>query len=182
LKSASNCRPETHALLEEVPDSCTDMSFAGKTIIICVGNEYLGDDGIGIRVANELKGRLLGDNVLVDTFQAPDLSLLCNYSGASKIILVDALKSGAPPGAVSRFAIVPNKGPIGSLQGLHALGLQEIFDVASQTGLLTCPVTIVGVEPKDCTAGEGLSQELAEVVPDVLTEVMNELEQAPRPP
>jgi Ni,Fe-hydrogenase maturation factor len=53
--------------------------------------------------------------------------------------------------------------------------LHDLFDLASEAGLLTCPVTIIGVEPKDCRVGEGLSAELMSAVPSVIAEVEREL-------
>lgn len=144
-------------------------------MVLCLGNRYLRDDGVGINVADRLRGHALGEDVLVDVSQTADFSLLWQYSGASKIIVVDALKSGAPPGTVSKYRIVPNRGPLVSVPGQHELQLHDIFDIANQAGLLDCPVTIIGVEPKDCGVGEGLSPELANAIPDLLVEVTKEL-------
>lgn len=152
-----------------------EASFAGKTVIVCLGNRYLRDDGIGILVAEELKSRNLGSDILVDAYQTADLSLLWQYQGASRIIIIDALRSGAPPGTISRYTITPTSGPLAPLQGLHKLQLHDMFDIASRTGLLTCPVTILGVEPKDCGIGEGLSAELATAMSEVVTAVIKEL-------
>jgi len=152
-----------------------DVSYAGKTVVLCLGNPYLRDDGIGCRVAEELRGSGLGKNVLVETCQNADLSLLWDYKGASKIIVVDAMKAGTPPGTVSRYRISASETPLDRLPGLHTLQMSDMYDIASQAGLLTCPVTIVGVEPKDCSPGEGLSKELVSVVPLILAEVNKEL-------
>ena len=150
-------------------------SYAGKTVVVCVGNRYLGDDGIGIHVADELRRRDLGEDIVVDACQTADLSLLWQYSGALKVVVVDCLKSGAPPGTVSRYAITPNREDITSVPGLHNLQLSDMFDIATQARLLTCPVTVIGVEPKNCEVGEDLSDELENAIPSVLREVAEEL-------
>ena len=150
-------------------------SFAGKTVVIGIGNRYLRDDGIGIQVAEEFARRQLREDVLVRSFQTVDLSLLAMFEGASKIIVVDALKSGEPPGTVSRYTIIPSKVALVAIPAPHGLGLQDMFDIASQTGLLTCPVTVIGIEPRDCTAGEGVSAELFRVLPHVLDTVGQEV-------
>ena len=142
----------------------------GKTVVIGLGNRYMKDDGIGIQVAEELR-RSLGGDVLVEQCQSVDLGLLAKYKGASKIILVDASRSGSPPGTIAKYGIAPSKTPLVSLQGLHSLQLHDLVDVASQAGLLSCPVTVVGVEPKDCGPGEGLTPELKRAVPDAIEAV-----------
>jgi hydrogenase maturation protease len=141
--------------------------------VVGIGNRYLRDDAIGIEVAEELAHHRLKENILVRSCQAADLSLLAQFSGATKIVLVDAFRSGALPGTVSRYAILPSRGSLDSIPGLHSLELRDMFDIATQSGLLTCPVTIIGVEPKDISPGEGLSPELARAVPKVLSAVVD---------
>ena len=169
----SNPRTEPALLSEAYAGPSTDPvapSLSGKSVVLCLGNKYLEDDGIGIRVADALKG-VLGGDVLVEASQTMDLPLLSQYEGASRVVVVDALKSGAKPGEVSRYTLVPNGRPLQALKGPHSLELHDFFDIAWQTGLLKCPVTIVGVEPKACGVGEGLTKELEEAIPRVVAEV-----------
>jgi hydrogenase maturation protease len=172
----SGRRLERQHLVEVGPDPDSDgRSLSGKTVVLCLGNRYMRDDAIGIRVGEALRGLRLRKDVLVDACQTVDLPLLSRYGGASKVIVVDALKSGARPGAVSRYAIAARVGPIRSLPGSHGLQLHDIFDVARDTGLLTCPVVIIGVEPKDCSVGEGLTPELQAALPNAVAAVGKEL-------
>ncbi len=165
MKEATGPRPE----LDE-------PSFAGKTVIVCLGNRYLGDDGISMRVAEELNRRSLGPNVVVDSCQTADLSLLWRYRGASKVVLVDAVKSGTPPGTISRYTIKRKDGPLEPPSGQHGLRFQDLFDMAVETGVLACPLSVIGIEPKDCSAGEGISPELARSLPELVDEVVKELD------
>jgi hydrogenase maturation protease len=165
--------PELKGPQTEGPDPIHGEAYSGKTIVVGIGNKYLRDDGIGVQVADELAGSL-GEKVLVRSCQSADISLLAQFAGASKVVLVDALKSGADPGTVSRYTILPNKNPLDSVRGLHSLDLRDVFDIATQTGLLTCPVTIIGVEPKEISVGEGMSDELVQAMPRVLSAVIDE--------
>jgi len=174
----ANTRPQSEANPPQEGDLAFGLteSFAGKTVIIGIGNRYLRDDGIGIQVADEFTRRHLREDILVRSYQTVDLSLLATFEGASKIIVVDALKSGEPPGKVSRYTILPSKDALVAIPAPHAVKLQDMFDIAIQTGLLTCPVTVIGIEPKDCTAGEGVSAELLHALPDVLDTVGQEVD------
>jgi hydrogenase maturation protease len=154
--------------LEEPIAPDPDELATGKTVVLGLGNPYLRDDGVGIAIAKELQRRNLGEGTLVRAHQTFDLWLLSEFSGASRLIIVDAVKSGSAPGTVTEYDLAPRPGPLYSLPGLHSFELHDLIDFASRTGLLSCPVTIIGVEPKDCEVGEGLSPEVERAVPGVV--------------
>ncbi len=142
---------------EQDPD-LSQVPVEGKSVVIGLGNPYMKDDGVGIEVARELGRRALGPEVLVFEYQTLELSLLWQFRGASKIVIVDAMRSGGRVGTVTTHAIAPRDGPLVDLPGLHSLQLYDMFDLANQSGTLPCPVTIVGVEPSDTNPGEGLTE------------------------
>jgi len=152
-----------------VPDP--DELATGMTVVLGLGNPYLGDDGVGIAVAKELQRRNLGEGTLVRAHQTFDLWLLSEYGGASRLIIVDAVMSGSAPGTVTEYEVAPRQGPLSSLPGLHSLELHDLVDFAGRMGLLSCPVTVIGIEPKDCKLGEGLSPEVEEAIPEVIAKV-----------
>ena len=154
----------------------------GKAVVLCLGNKYRKDDAAGIRVADKLLQMDLGEGVVVESCQSADLSLLSSYGGADRVIIVDALRSDATPGTVSRYDMTPARSRVRSLPGSHSIRLHDMFDIAHQSGLLSCPVTIFGIEPKDTGLGEGISPEVEGVIPRVLTMVIRELNLEPGPP
>ena len=161
--------------LEEpnVPDP--DKLAVGKIVVLGLGNQYLRDDGVGMAVARELQRRDLGEGVLVRTHQTFDLWLLSVYSEASRLIIIDSVKAGTRPGTVAEYVVTPRTGPLSSLPGLHSMKLHDLIDFASRTGLLSCPVTVIGIEPKDCGVGEGFSPEVERAVPEAATRVAEAL-------
>ena len=181
LATSATLRKRGARLLEEptVPD--TDVSAVGKTVVLGLGNRYLSDDGVGAAVAKELLRLDLGEGVLVRAHQTFDLCLLSECSGASQLIVIDAAESGTAPGTVTEYAVVPRPGPLDSLPGLHSLKLLDLIDFASRTGMLSCPVTVLGVEPKDCGVGEGLSHEVEAAVSGVVSLVARKSRQRPQP-
>ncbi len=146
-----------------------------KTVVIGLGNLYMRDDGFGIRVAQDLKKKELGENVSVQEYPEMDLTVIENLHGASRVIVVDAVRGGKEPGTVSKFAFAPRKGDLTELPSLHSLELSDVLDLASSTGILTCPVVIVGVEPKDDSLGNGLSPEVEAAVPKAIEAIIKEL-------
>lgn len=152
-----------------------DVSFEGKTVVVGLGNPYMRDDGIGIQAARSLRGKNLGDRVFIYETQGMELSLLWQFKGARKIVVLDALKSGQRPGTVTRHTVVPDENQASRLPNLHALQLYDLFDLATGAELLPCPVVIIGVEPEDCSPGEGLTGRLADALPMVVKAAIKEL-------
>jgi len=150
-------------------------------VVLGLGNSYLRDDGVGIAVAKELQRLNMGEGVLVRSHQTFDLWLLSEYSGASQLIIIDAARSGASPGTVTEYEVAPRPGPLESLPGLHSLKLHDLIDFASRTGLLSCPLTVVGVEPGDCSVGEGFSPEVQRAIPKVVALVADRCRQRSQP-
>jgi hydrogenase maturation protease len=148
--------------------------LTGKVVVIGLGNLYMKDDALGIRAAQALKERDLGKNVSVQEHPEMDLSVIENLRGASKVIIVDAVRGGKAPGTVSKYTFTPRRGDMSALPGLHSLKLNDILDLASSSGILTCPVVIVGVEMKDDSLGIGLSPEVESALPEVIKLVFEE--------
>jgi len=133
------------------------------------------DDGLGIRAAEKLKKKDLGESVSIQAYAEMDLTLIEKLQGASKVIVVDAVSGGREPGAVSKYKLTPRKGDLSELPSLHSLALSDVLDLAMSSGILTCPVVIVGVEPRDDSLGEGLSPEVESALPKAIEAVMKEL-------
>ncbi|MBN1395364.1 MAG: hydrogenase maturation protease [Pirellulales bacterium] len=78
--------------------------MAKKTLIIGLGNPLVGDDGVGLRIVEELKP-LLADRTDVEL--AVDywggLRLMERMIGYDRAIVVDAIQTGAAPGTIHRL-------------------------------------------------------------------------------
>ena len=153
-----------------------EISSKGKIVLLGIGNSYMHDDAIGPRVLEELRKLKVSDKVLLFDYRSLDLALLGYFKDSSRIVIVDALKAGMDPGTVSKYVVSSTNDSSSNTPGLHELELHDIVDLASQTGV-TCPIVVVGVEPKDCSLGEGLSAEVEESLPNVINEVLIELNQ-----
>jgi hydrogenase maturation protease len=138
----------------------------------------MGDDAIGFAVASELRKRRLGSGVEVYAFRDLDLSLIELLRGATAVVLIDALKSGRPPGAVSKYSVASRQDVPIELPSLHGLLIPDIVALAGGAGLLQCPITIIGVEPKNTSPGRSMSRELREAVGEVVNEAVAALDSA----
>jgi hydrogenase maturation protease len=146
------------------------------TVVIGLGNLYMKDDGVGLRVAQSLKKMELGENVVVQEYPEMDLTVIENFREASRVIVVDAVRGWKEPGTISKLAFVPRKSDLSELPSLHSLELSDVLDLASSAGILNCPVIVVGVEPKDDSLGNELTAEVEAALPKVIEAVIKELD------
>ena len=104
-----------------------------KTLILCLGNGLLGDDGIGILAAGELKNELGGRADIIAT-GLHGAALLDIPVGYRKVIVIDAIyMTGFPPGSVIELNLdelrtVMSPSP-------HYTGLPELILLAEQMQL-----------------------------------------------
>jgi len=118
------------------------------TRILCLGNELVRDDGVGIRI-----GRILGElplpaEVCVELAPHLGFALLDVVAGADCVILVDAMSTGQPPGTCVTLAgrAIEHYGAGTSLS--HTIGIAELMELAHRLAPDRPPATLdfVGVE------------------------------------
>ena len=138
------------------------------TRILCLGNELVHDDGVGIRIGRILMQLPLPDGVRVELAPQLGFDLLDVVASADRIVLVDAMTTGRPPGtcevldgrAIERYrACAPAS---------HSIGIAELMEVARKLAPQRDPATLhfVGVEGTSfCDYGMELSPEVAAAVP-----------------
>lgn len=139
--------------------------------VICVGNPYRRDDGVGLAVLRELAG-VPGVTAVEATGDAA--SLLSLWADEPQVVLVDAISAGAPPGTVhelhcrdGRWTVPPPSAPAST----HGLGVAAAIELGRALGQLPREVTLLGVEAGDCGHGEGLTAPVAAAVPEVVRRI-----------
>ena len=149
-----------------------------KTIILGVGNLILGDDGVGIHIANEIKKYINDPNVTIDDAITGGMNLLDLILGYDKAIIIDAVKTNdGSEGEVKRI-------PLGDFSTMHScnphdVSLIEAIEMAKRMGETRIPREIIvnGVLMKEipCEFGEKLSNNIATAVPKAVELTLNEI-------
>jgi len=146
-----------------------------NTRILCLGNELVRDDGVGIRIGNILMGLPLPPDVRVELAPQLGFDLLDVVAGAERVILVDAMSTGRPPGtcvtlegqAIERY----NTGT--SLS--HTIGIAELMALARKLAPERPEATLhfVGVEGiAFAEYGTELSPKVAAAIPEAVDAVL----------
>jgi hydrogenase maturation protease len=140
-----------------------------QVLVLCVGNPYRRDDGVGLEVLAALPPSLGAKEVAGDA-----ADLVARWSGAERVVLVDAVSTGAAPGTVLLLRCVEGSwdgAPPPAAASTHGLGLAEAVGLGSALGTLPAHLTLVGVEVGDTVHGLGLSAPVAAAVPVAVARV-----------
>lgn len=148
-----------------------------ECVVVGIGNPLMGDDGFGIEMARSLRELHLGRGVLVLERQTMDIAVLDYAKRASRLVIVDAVRSGRPPGSVVRFIVSGHRSLSLRVPLSHEQRLYDLLTLARKSGMRVPPTVVVGVEPADCTPGNGLSAEVKRALPRALEKARDEVEE-----
>lgn len=152
-----------------------------RTLVLGLGNELYGDDGVGIYLIEELKKEILGDGKNPAIYFGPDgpiefgatnstgLALLDLILGYDRLLIIDTIKRDHPEtGRVQilkeeDLRAVPGPSP-------HYLSFPQILQIGRAAGLpVPKEITIVAIEAKNIYfLGESLSPEMRRRLPSIL--------------
>ena len=124
-----------------------------RVVVIGVGNALGGDDAAGLLVARRVRERIAGIDVV--EHEGDSTGLVELLDGAGGAVIVDALRSGSPPGTVRRFDAGAAPLPV-RLRGstsTHAVGLADAIELARTLGRLPARLVVIGIEGERFTAG-----------------------------
>ena len=147
-----------------------------QILIVCIGNDLVGDDGIGSAVWRQLSSRTLPDRIRLVNLGLGGLDLLEIMEGESLLIVVDAVQLGGVPGTVYCLESTEMTPAPGRPVSGHGIGLQE----ALKMGAVLYPERMVekaffvGIEGK-CfdQLGRGLSPKVEAAIPDAIRIIEN---------
>ncbi len=139
-----------------------------ERLVIGIGNPDRGDDAAGVLVARRVHGGR--------AIEWSDCSVLIElWNSADHVIVVDAMRSGLPPGTIRRFDALSEHLPAHTFPTTHAFGVAETVELARAMGKLPQQLTIYGIEASAVDVGSHLSDEVAEAVERVVSEIDSEL-------
>ena len=152
-----------------------------RLCVVGIGNRWASDDGVGPEVVHRLQAEVPPDcPVTFATLPQADPALLELMGRCDRLILVDAVVSGAPPGTVHRerwrSGLLGERGV--ERASSHGLGLREVLELAATLGRLPVQVELWGVEIVSTAPGEGLSPAVAAALPAIVAQLRQELEEA----
>jgi hydrogenase maturation protease len=147
-------------------------------LLIGIGNAYRHDDDAGLLVAGRLKELALSSYEVHEQV-GEGTALMELWKDADRVVVVDAVQSGAPAGTIHRFDanLHPLPAPI-FRDSTHAFGLVEAVELSRALNQLPGNLVIYGIEGQNFEAGTGLSPAVLAAVNDLVGKLQQEVRTA----
>lgn len=153
------------------------MTGAPKILVAGIGNIFLGDDGFGPAVIENMLAqpeRFRGTAEIVDFgIRGMDLAYALT-GGIDAAVLIDATARGGEPGTL--YVIEPTGGGVPEIQ-THAMDPARVLAFAATIGELPRVVRVIGCEPArlddDGDVVDGLSPQVAAAIEPAVTLVID---------
>jgi hydrogenase maturation protease len=144
-----------------------------KTLILGIGNPILTDDGVGIRVAQQIGQQEIEDVAVAETCEA-GLALLDYIADHDRMIIIDSIKTGqGKPGELYHFRL-DELGESSGFATSHGLDMATAFKLGERAGYkIPGIISIYAVEVSDNDVfGETCSEEIEGRIPEIASEII----------
>ena len=147
--------------------------------VIGIGSPF-GDDQVGLLLIDELRqseqlhSYLNGELELL-AVDRPGASLLSLFEGAERVIIIDAVVSGAGLGQLHRWSDSTALEASDSFLSSHGFGLTQALTLGRQLAMLPEQLLVLGVEIDPVATGADLSPLLGQQLPILIDLVVEEI-------
>lgn len=147
-----------------------------RTLVLGLGNVLLRDEGLGVWVAESLARRFaFPPDVTVLEGGTLGLDLLPRLDGVERLLVIDAVKLGRPPGEIVRLEGDEVPAALAVKISPHQVGVQDLLAGARLLGSEPSQVVLWGIEPERLDPGTGFSASVKDALPRMETAVLDEL-------
>ena len=148
-----------------------------QIVVLGLGNILLRDEGVGVRVIEELQRRydFFPPVKMLDGGTA-GFGLVTEIEGCNKLLVVDAVKAGNEPGTVYKFKSGDITVTIPQTLSVHDLGFFEALEQWKMLGI-NPEVIFFGIEPEDMNSwGFDLTPSIQNKLPKLVALVIDQLQ------
>ncbi len=147
-----------------------------SALILGVGNILLQDEGIGVRIVEELQRRFAwpDDIELLDGGTA-GISLLDTFVGKKQVLIIDAIRSDKPVGTVIKLENDAVPAFFSHHLTPHQLGISDILGALTLTDQRPEQLVLLGIVPKSLELTVSLSPELVDHLDAIIAQVVQQV-------
>jgi hydrogenase maturation protease len=144
-------------------------------LVAGIGNDFRSDDGAGVAVARQLDADSL-QGVRAIELKDDLIPLLEAMEGKSRAFIIDAARSGAPPGTIHRITdFNGHLSPELFSQSTHSMSLSDVVELARVNGMTLPDIVLYGIEGSVFDHGQSLSPEVTRAVSRVFKQIRQEI-------
>jgi hydrogenase maturation protease len=147
----------------------------GRVVVVGLGNEHRGDDGAGKVALRRIRPRLPEG---VEAWEAPadPAGLLEIWDGAERAYVIDATRSGSPPGVILRWEGADELGlPRFGTTSTHGLSLAEAIGLGVALGRRPGCWVVFGIEAGALGPATSLTEPVERAADEVVERILKEL-------
>ncbi|HXC93512.1 MAG TPA: HyaD/HybD family hydrogenase maturation endopeptidase [Geobacteraceae bacterium] len=148
-----------------------------RTLLLGIGNILMNDDAAGVLVVQALaeKFNFPEELTLLDGGTL-GLDILPYLEGIDRLLVVDAVETGDPPGTLIRMTGDDIPLALATKVSPHQMGLKDLLLVADLQGYAPREMVLWGVQPGSIEMDIELSPEVAQSMGALQERVLEELE------
>lgn len=144
-------------------------------LVLGLGNVLCGDDGLGpTAVAHLEHSWRAAEGCRVEDGGTLGLALFPLLADARRVILVDAVRADAPPGAPVRLSGAEIEPAVRERLSVHQVGVADIVDALRLRDAMPEELVLLGAVPASLGLGLGLSPPVAAALPALLDAILAE--------
>lgn len=148
-----------------------------RIVVLGIGNILLTDEGVGVRVVDELARRYrLPPEVAVIVGGCSGMEMLDDLARADHVIIVDAVRADLPPASLVELRGDDVPAFFTAKLSPHQLGLCDVLAALKLTDESPANLLLIGVQPLSLDLAMHLSPRVAAIVPIIVARVVRELE------
>ncbi len=146
-----------------------------QSLVIGIGNEFRGDDGVGHFIARSLMERAPA-GVGIQLQSGDGAALMESLRQARVVYLIDAMQTGAAPGTIRRIDVQQEALPVNFFStSTHHFGIAVAVELARVLNLLPESLIIYGIEGMQYELSTGLSAEVRAAADILLEQLLKEI-------
>ncbi len=149
-----------------------------STLVLGIGNLIMTDDGIGVRVVQRLAEEYsFPPEVEIIDGGTLGLDLLPLLEGLDRLLIIDAMETGSPPGTIRRLSGEEIPIAFESRLSPHQVGLKDLLAVSRLMGNPLPDMVLLGVQPACIELGMELTPPVEAQLDCLIGRALKELEQ-----
>lgn len=146
-----------------------------ERLLICIGNGYRQDDGVGLFIGEQLKLKDL-PRVRIMENAGDGMAMMDAWKDEDIVILVDAVRSGQPAGTIFCFDAVANPLPEDIFAvSSHDIGIPDCIALSRSLGIFPEKLLFYGIEGENFGDGMQLSPVVKEAAIAVAERIAEDL-------